>query len=197
MSDIAKFKDLIRRVRAGDDRAAKELVEEYASVIRVEVRLRLGDPRLRRAFDSMDICQSVLLSFFTRAALGQFDLEDPSQLVRLLVGMTRNKVRYQVRRERAQRRDHRRAQVLEPATCDAVTTEPGPSEIVATRDLLDTFRAHLSPDERRMADLRGQGWEWTEVAAEMGGTPEGRRKQLGRALDRVAEQLGLDEDTYE
>jgi RNA polymerase sigma-70 factor (ECF subfamily) len=197
MSDIETFKDLIRRLRAGDHQAAEELVREYASVIRVEVRLRLGDPRLRRAFDSMDICQSVLASFFTRAALGQFDLEDPSQLVRLLVGMTRKKVFYQIRRERAQRRDHRRVQVLEPATCDAVDAEPGPPEIVARRDFLQTFRERLSEEERRVADLRGEGREWTEVAEMMGGTPEGRRKQLARALDRVSREMGLDEDTYE
>jgi RNA polymerase sigma-70 factor (ECF subfamily) len=197
MSDLATFNDLIRRLRAGDARAAEELVREYASVIRVEVRLRLGDPRLRRAFDSMDICQSVLASFFTRAALGQFDLDDPSHLVRLLVGMTRNKVAYQVRRERAQRRDHRRVQVLEPATCDVAASGPGPSEIVARRDLLKTFRDLLTEEERRVADLRGEGREWTEVAAELGGTAEGRRKQFSRAMDRVARQLGLDEDTYE
>ena len=45
-----------------------------------------------------------------------------------------------------------------------------------------------------MADLRGQGRTWAEVAAELGGTPDGRRKQLTRALDRVARELGLDED---
>ena len=76
-------------------------------MIRREVRLRLDDHRLYRVFDSMDISQSVLTSFFARASTGQFDLETPEQLVRLLIQMTRNKLAFQVRRQRARRRDGR------------------------------------------------------------------------------------------
>jgi hypothetical protein len=32
-----------------------------------------------------DICQSVMASFFVRAAAGQFNLERPDELIRLLV----------------------------------------------------------------------------------------------------------------
>jgi RNA polymerase sigma-70 factor (ECF subfamily) len=39
----------------------------------------------------MDICQSVLASFFVRAAVGQFELDRPEPLVGLLIGMARNK----------------------------------------------------------------------------------------------------------
>ena len=31
----------------------------------------------------MDICQSVFTSFFVRAALGQYEIEKPAQLLRL------------------------------------------------------------------------------------------------------------------
>jgi hypothetical protein len=31
-----------------------------------------------------------------------------------------------------------------------------------------------------------------EIASELGGTAEGRRKQFTRALDRIVEELGLD-----
>jgi hypothetical protein len=41
MSEDTTFADFIRRIRAGDDRAAQELVERYEPVIRREVRLRL------------------------------------------------------------------------------------------------------------------------------------------------------------
>src|SRR5262249_31237363 len=50
----------LRRVRAGERAAAAELVRRYEPQIRLEVRLRLRDRRLRRLFDSTDICQSVL-----------------------------------------------------------------------------------------------------------------------------------------
>lgn len=77
MSDRGPFAEFLRRIRAGDEHAAAELVRRYEPAIRLEVRLRLGDPRLRRVLDSMDICQSVLASFFVRAAVGQYDLERP------------------------------------------------------------------------------------------------------------------------
>src|SRR5271170_4076204 len=90
----AEYPEFIRRIREGDEQAAEELVRRYEPEIRLEVRgwLRLRNPGLRRVFDSMDICQSVLASFFARAAVGDFDLDEPPQLIRLLVGMARKKV---------------------------------------------------------------------------------------------------------
>ena len=84
------FEGLIARVRAGDEQAAAELVRRYEPAIRRAARVRLVDTRLNRLLDSMDICQSVMASFFVRTALGQFELETPDQLLKLLATMTRN-----------------------------------------------------------------------------------------------------------
>jgi len=197
MSDDNLFADLIHRLRAGDARAAEELVREYEPAIRLEVHCRLRDSRLRRAFDSMDVCQSVLASFFVRAAAGQYDLEQPDQLRKLLVGMARKKLLFQVRKQRAQCRDVRR---LEPIVRDdggAVAADPSPSRQCEAQDLLHSFRQRLTPEERQLAELRAKGREWPDIAAEIGGTPSGRRKQLTRAVDRVARELGLDETAYD
>src|SRR4051812_2155900 len=110
MPDPSPFAEFVARVRAGDARAAEELVRRYEPLIRREVRLHLEDRRLGRVFDSMDVCQSVLKSFFVRTAAGQFDLDDPTQLVRLLVTMTRNKLASEARRQHRQKRDNRRAE---------------------------------------------------------------------------------------
>jgi RNA polymerase sigma-70 factor (ECF subfamily) len=99
MDNDVSFADLLRRVRDGDEAAAAELVRRSEPAIRRAVRLRLTDPRLRRAFDSADVCQSVLGNFFARARAGQFELERPEQLTRLLIEMTYNKVRDLVRHE--------------------------------------------------------------------------------------------------
>jgi RNA polymerase sigma factor (sigma-70 family) len=187
MLDQTAFADFIRRIRAGDAQAAAELVQQYEPVIRLEVKLRLSDPRLRRLFDSMDICQSVLASFFVRSALGHYDLEELGQLVKLLAGMARNKVAFQARHQRRLRRDHRRLEAVEHEQLEAAAVCPSPSRHVAARELLEAFRERLSTEERALADLRGQGHTWAEIAAELGGTPQARRKQLARAVERAAQ----------
>jgi RNA polymerase sigma-70 factor (ECF subfamily) len=67
-----------------------------------------------------------------------------------------------------------------------------PSRVAAGKELLAEVRGRLSDEERRVAELRGQGLGWEEIAASLGGTAGARRKQLARALDRVVRELGLD-----
>lgn len=194
MAESNAFYELIRRVRAGEQEAAAELVRLYEPAIRREVRFRLADRSLRRVFDSMDICQSVLSSFFVRAASGQYELDKPEHLLKLLVAMARNKLAFQVRKHRAQRRDNRRVGSRSVEQLEPVAAGASPSRVVAGRELLMEFRNRLSEEERQLADLRSQGCEWAQIAAELGGTPDARRKQLTRAIDRVAQQLGLEPD---
>ncbi len=189
MSEENPFQDLIRRVRAGEQEAATELVRRYEGHIRRAVRVRL-DPRLGRLFDSMDVCQSVLASFFVRAALGQYELDTPEQLLKLLATMARNKLTNQANRQRAGRRDYRR---VTASSDEEGGREATPSIQVANRELLVEARRRLTEDERRILDRRDEGREWTEIAAELGGNPEALRKKLARAIDRVAQELGLDE----
>jgi RNA polymerase sigma-70 factor (ECF subfamily) len=194
MADDAAFVDLLRRIRAGDARAAADLVRQYESVVRLEVKMRMTDPRLRRLFDSMDLCQSVMASFFVRAAAGQYELAEPKDLVRLLVGMARNKVAFQARKQHARRRDQRREQPVDPEHFDPADTGPTPSQIVCGEDLLRAFRQRLSAEEQDLAERRARGEGWEEIAAALGGTGQGRRKQLERAITRVSRELGLEEE---
>jgi RNA polymerase sigma-70 factor (ECF subfamily) len=194
MSEQERFTDLVRRLRTGDAGAAEELVRHYEPVVRLEVHCRLSDPRLRRAFDTLDICQAVLASFFVRAAAGQFDLERPEQLVHLLKEMARRKLAHFARQERAEKRDVRRVEPAEKEGWDGAAAGPTPSVTVAERDLLEAVRGRLSDEERLLADLRARGLDWPQIVAEVGGTPSGRRKQLARALDRVSRELGLEAD---
>jgi RNA polymerase sigma-70 factor (ECF subfamily) len=187
------FAEFLRRVRAGDEWAAVELVRRFEPALRLEIRVRLRDPGLRRLLEPADLCQSVLKSFFVRAASGQYDLDSPEKLLALLRTMARNKLVQQARKQRAQRRDVRRAVSLDEEL-PVVAAGPSPSRIAIGRELLDAFRARLSEEERRVADLRSQGCAWGEIARELGGTAQGRRKQLARAVNRAAREIGLDED---
>jgi len=198
MSDETAFPDFFRRIRAGDDQAARELVERYEPVIRREVKMRLRDPRLYRRIDWRDICQSVMPSFFLRAAAGQYDLEEPDRLLRLLVVMTRHKLSKQGRQHRAEKRDYRLLEERDPADLEGRPgASPTPSRLVAGRELLEAFRGRLSEEERMLADLCADGCEWAEICARFGGTPQGRRMQLARAVSRTMRHLETSEACHD
>ena len=189
----AAFAELMIRVRRGDAEAAEQLFRQFESQVRLEVRLRLRDPRLRPRIDEDDVCQSVLLSFFVRARLGEYDVTTPGELVRLLAGMARNKLAAQVRRHSADCRDFRRTESLADAVAAAEATS-SLSQMMSGEELLLKVRARLSKEEQSIANLRADGRSWAEVAHELGGTADARRKQLQRAADRVGQELGLESD---
>jgi RNA polymerase sigma factor (sigma-70 family) len=192
MLEANAFQEFIRRIRGGDEEAAVELVRTYEPAIRRAARVRLVDTRLQRLFDSMDISQSVFASFFVRAALGQYDLEKPEQLLKLLVAMSRKKLVDHAREHGAARRDFRREQDTK-AVENLTSPDHNPAQQAAARELLREFRLRLTNEERGLAERRAQGQGWEQIAAEVGGTPGARRKELARALDRIEQELGLDE----
>lgn len=198
MFDATTFAELLQRVRTGDQVAAAELVRHYEPLIRREVRLRLEDQRLRRALDSLDICQSVLASFFVRTAVGEYDLQEPQQLIRLLVTMTRHKVASAARRQYRQKRDSRRLQTDDSQALAGVAGEElTPSEIIVGEELLQRARSLFRGEEAQIAELRGQGQSWDEIAQQLGGTAQARRVQFARAVARVSQDLGLSEEPSE
>jgi RNA polymerase sigma factor (sigma-70 family) len=195
MAEETSFEELMRRVRAGDGQAAEELVRRYEPTIRRVVRVRLVDERLQRLFDSMDVCQSVFGSFFVHAALGDYELATPEQLLALLVSMGRKKVIDKARRAGAARRDYRRhSEGAEDREKHWAADDPSPSRQVADRELLQEVRRRLTDAEREIADRRAAGMNWHQIAAELGGTPDALRKQLSRGVDRVSQELGLETD---
>src|SRR6516165_9466905 len=164
------FAEFLARIRAGDESAAFELVRRYEPALRLEIRLRLKDPKLRRLLEPADLCQSVLKSFFLRAAVGQFNLDSPEKLLALLRTMARNKVVEQARKHGARRRDLRRDVSLDAGAPLVPAADPSPSRVAIGREMWEAFRGRLSPDELRVADLRSQGRDWAEIARELGGT---------------------------
>jgi RNA polymerase sigma-70 factor (ECF subfamily) len=192
MAEAPSFHEQFRRVRAGDQEAAAELVRQYEPLIRRAIRFRLAGARLGGAVESADVCQSVLGSFFVRAAAGQYDLGSPGDLVRLLTTMARNKLISQARRERAARRDRGRTTPADANDDHLIGSGPSPSQTVAAAELLQEVHRRLAPDERRLMELRREGLDWATIAQQVGDTPVLLRKRLSRALDRVTRDLGLE-----
>lgn len=193
MAERDDFLRLLERIRAGDAEAAATLVRRYESDLRLLARVRLGDPKLRRLCDSMDVCQSVLANFFVRASAGQFDLQTPDELLNLLATMIRNKVVDYARRQQSQRRDARRTVTCDLDDLTIAAPEETPSQIVANAELLEQFRQRLSEEERRMFDLRSTGATWDDVAREIGCTVKAARTRWSRTLDRVVREMGIED----
>lgn len=188
------FAELIRRVRAGDERAATELVRGCEPHIHRAVRQPLRYFGLDRVLESSDISQAVLAAFFQRRLVFRVQLKHPDQLLRLLVRMARHKLMDEVRKNQATCRDRRR---LEPAQGGAPLEEavaledPSPSKIAAGNELVRELYRRLPAEERILAELRTSGLDWATIAGLRGGTPESLRKRLARAVERVAHQMGM------
>jgi RNA polymerase sigma-70 factor (ECF subfamily) len=191
MDEESSFAQLLLQVRDGDQQAAAELLRVYEPYIRRVVRMRLTDSRLRRQFDSIDFCQSVLGDFFVRFALGQFDLQAPGQLISLLAKMARNKVIDHARRQQAARRDVRRLEAGELDDGALAGTDPTPSRVASGKELLDMVRARLTEKDRYLAGERATGRTWQELADELGENADALRMRLSRALNQVGVEVGL------
>jgi RNA polymerase sigma-70 factor (ECF subfamily) len=187
------FLDLLRRVRAGDQEAAAELFRCHEPVLRRFIRTQMRHQQLRRTLDSIDVCQSVFGNFFQRVRLGQFDLKNPADLCKLLAVMARNKVISEMRRPHVWRRQEQRSPDGENACEPLVSPEPGPGRQTEVRDLLESVRHRLTDEERWLAEQHALGRTWAEIAAERHASPEALRKKHDRALQRVAQELGLEQ----
>lgn len=188
--------ELLGKVRGGDAAAAEELVRTYEPELRRAIRVRLTDARLRRLVDSIDICQSVLAGFFVRTAAGQYDIQTPEELLKLLVTMARNRVIDWARRSQADRRDGRRDVSIEQDNGEQMqfaSPQPGPVSVLVSRELLEQVRSRLSDEELKLMEQRAEGLDWNEIAAQTGDQANAVRMRLTRALDRVAEELGLEQ----
>lgn len=191
----SEFQLLISRVRHGDEEAAAKLVEELTSVIERHLRakLRLQDSRLRQAIDAADLCQSVMLNLFFRLSIGDYELSKPEQLRNLAFAIARHKLLDSIDQFTSQKRDVKR-QAIQSAAPDASElgqTGLGPLTYLANRELIQRAHQMLTPDERRIVELRRDGMTWDRIAEELGGTTEACRKRYSRAVDRVATELGL------
>jgi len=193
LSDQSSFVSLIDRLRRGDNEAARSLLTRYEPVLRRIVAMRLLDRKLRGIVDTEDICQSVLGSFFVRLGLGQYEIVDESDLLRLLATMVRNKVVSKKRRRTLEKREDVQIFIKDRMTENRAGSETTPSATLSYEELVREAEGLLSPEERQLIALRKQGVGWIEIGNRLGEDPECLRKRMARTMDLVIEQLGLDE----
>lgn len=185
------FAELMARFRRGDATAAAELVAQFGPQIRRAIRVHGTGSRVGRVFDSEDLLQSVLRTFWEERDTPQLRAEGPGQLVSWLLTVARNRRAARARDAAAAKRGGK----LADGGADALEAVPtaGPSVLseAADRELLGRVLARLTPEERFIVNGRANGVEWKTLAEQLGTTAEALRMQHRRAMARVT---GLDED---
>jgi RNA polymerase sigma-70 factor (ECF subfamily) len=165
--DIGRF---IERIRAGDEDAARELLQRYEGKVRLVVRRQL--PRLLRSrFDSLDFLQSVWGHFFHQVRTGPTDIEDEPDLVAFLAWAARNKVVDEYRRASSRKHDVRREESLwdrrgRPRDLEATTDTP--SQVAQARETLDRLRRLVPEGHRRILELKAEGYSCREIGLQLG-----------------------------
>ena len=191
------FVDLIARIQNGDMTAELVFFTRYEAAVRRAARVRFMHSRLRRLMDSEDVRQSVMRSFFMRLRSGDLEIRSPGELVSLLLTMTTHKVADQVRRLAAVKRGGH-VEIEELGDSEEKfqkEDDSDPETDVAHQEIQQLVNDCLSPEEKRIIELRKEGFDWPAIAEQTGTTPEAIRKRHERTIRRLSSELGLDENS--
>ncbi|HET6575118.1 MAG TPA: sigma-70 family RNA polymerase sigma factor [Fimbriiglobus sp.] len=183
------FAGLLARAAQGDPAALDALIREYEPKVRVVARVLLG-PALRPYLDSVDLAQSVHKSIMTGLKEDRFVIAGPDQLVGLAITVLRRKAakhwRHLQRQKRLSGDGSSRSTDDLPGVLTALSS-PGsdPAADAQFRDHLDHLCRHLDDAERRILDLRLEGYTPSEIADRIGVSRFALRVRLTRLRQRL------------
>jgi RNA polymerase sigma factor (sigma-70 family) len=190
MADQDATLQLVARWRSGDQQAADELFRRYAEQLVGFARSRLS-AKVAQRVDPEDVVQSAYRSFFAAARAGRYELERGGDLWRLLVSITLHKLHDQVKHNsRVKRALERERAVGDVGKLDNLPAlilahDPSPLEAMALAEEVEELMRELEPVQRRMLELRLQGYNLDEIAADTCRSV----RTVSRILDRVKQRL--------
>ncbi len=175
---------LVARWREGDDVAASQIFHRYCSRLETLIAARL-DKRLASRVAAEDIVQSVFRSFFARTREGQFSVQQPGDLWRLLFSMAMKRTMRQVEYHTASKRALDREQRWLAGDVEAMSHDPGPEEAAALTEIVEQLFAKLEPLPRQVAQLRLEGNTLEEISSQIGRS----QRTVRRLLANIREVL--------
>lgn len=180
---------LVDLYRQGDQEAARLLFARYVGRLTSLAQSRLSG-KLARRLDAEDVVQSAYRSFFVGARDGRYELRESGDLWRLLAVITLNKLRRKVEHHTAGKRnvDHERhagASDERPLYDDALTREPSPVEALAVVEEAELLTRGLTEEQKRMVELRLQGYLIEEIAVQTSRS----ERTVRRVLEKVKQDL--------
>ncbi len=141
--------------------------------------------------EAFDVCQDTFAEFFNDCAEGEIDLQDPDELMRLLIRLARKRIGAQARKRRAKKRLPQSEVLGEGWLQDVLDPGKSPSQKLALSELVERVKRIVTGDEWRIVQLRIAGWQWDMIAIQVGGQQDAVRQKFNRTMDRVAGQLGM------
>ena len=202
MSDASKGSDeeLVRRVRAGDEAAARLLFERHLPALRAKARARLPKAMRGRVAES-DVIQDAWLAAFID--VGRFEDRGDGSFGKWLRGILANKIGHEIDRHvAARKRDVRREQRMRTGSVDGFGAAPDqstPSEEAVSAEEQDVLRsavASLPEDHATVVRLvHIEGLSLVDAGARRGRSADAARKLYGRAMASMAEKLRAPRDT--
>jgi RNA polymerase sigma-70 factor (ECF subfamily) len=193
MAEPPREDELLQRWRAGDEDAARQLFERYVSTLLALARKRISQ-RLAGRVDAEDIVQSVFRTFFQRAREGQFEIDEPDDLVKLLARITVHKTLRQIAYHKRAKRDAAAETGQSDPEHDHLMTVlakgPTPEATITLVDQMDHFFNTLRPEDCLILKMRMEGFSNVEIAKSLDITD----RKIRRLMERIrgqAEQEGL------
>jgi RNA polymerase sigma-70 factor (ECF subfamily) len=196
MSDASQEsdEDLVRRVRAGDEAAARLLFERHLPALRAKARARLPKS-LRGKVAESDVVQDAWLAAFLD--VGKFEDRGDGSFGKWLRGILEHKIGHEIDRHfSAAKRDVRRERRMRTGFVDGFGATPGqrsPSEAAVTAEEENALRAavaSLRDDYATVVRLvHIEGLTLVDAGARMGRSADAARKLYGRALAAMAREL--------
>jgi RNA polymerase sigma-70 factor (ECF subfamily) len=191
------FDALLARAREGDPAAQAELVRRYEPRVRLVARVLLGRA-LQPYLDSVDLVQSVHRSLLLGVRGGKFAVSTAEQLIALATTMARRKVARIWRHMRRQRRLESGpgdADNLPDVLLSLHSTEADPARAALLNDAARRLCDGLSPADRRLMELRLQGYTSEEIAAEVGVSKNALMVRMHRLRQRLRDE-GMFDDWF-
>jgi RNA polymerase sigma-70 factor, ECF subfamily len=177
------FAELMDRLQRGDQDAAAEVFRLYAHRL-IALARTLLESRCEAMLSGSDVAQEVLGSFFRRQTQDPYDLDGDSAVWGLLAEITLRKCGKWNRYFAARKRKAATQSLHTPgAAGDAWEIHdslPTPTDAaVLTETLAELYRG-LKENERAICELRLQGYQVREIAAQLNLAEATVSRKLGR-----------------
>lgn len=191
-NNINHFRDLMARLRAGSNDAARELVSEFAPHVYRAVKRRFRHRRVQVYYATDDCVQSVWGAVFMHLE-HVANFEDPKKLINYLARVARNKLidrHREIFGRHAERPHHD-----EDGPSESQLENDGrherheltPSQRAVIREELAIRTRELSSEKRTIFNLHNQGFTSGEICDKLDGkvSARGIRRVIREILERL------------